>query len=219
MPTARTPRWPAELAGQIQELAIFGDVVDNAIFGIAIADMRKPDEPLIYVNDAFTTITGYGRELAVGFNCRFLQGPDTDSQELKRLRAALRSGKPYSGELINYRADGRRFWNRLTLYPVFGSSDQRPDDYVGNQVDITELRQPSSGSANDTARLSAELEAARAALGQAERFSEGLRRHLVAAADAAPEAEAFLIAEQEAHRRLQDALEQLNRQLSESGAL
>ena len=208
----------AELAGQIRELAIFGDVVDNAIFGITIADMRKPDEPLIYVNDAFTAITGYARELAVGFNCRFLQGPDTDRQELKRLRAAIRSGKPYSGELINYRADGRRFWNRLTLYPVFGSTDQRPDYYVGNQVDITELRQPSPGPVDDTARLSAEVEAARAALRQAERFSEGLRRHLETATDAAPEAEAFLIAEQDAHRRLQDALEQLNRQLSDSGA-
>lgn len=199
----------AELADQLRELAIFGHVVDHAIFGITIADMRRPDAPLIYVNDAFSTITAYPRQLAVGFNCRFLQGPDTDPQELARLRRAIQEGKPYSGELINYRADGRRFWNRLTLYPIFNSDDPQPHYYVGNQVDISSLKQQEeSGSAAQPA-LASDLAAVQHALTQAERFGEGLRRHLAATEAGATEAEAFLIAEQEAHRRLQGAVEQL----------
>lgn len=52
----------ARMGEQLQELSLFGTAVDNSIVGIAIADMRQSDRPLIYVNDAFTQITGYSRE-------------------------------------------------------------------------------------------------------------------------------------------------------------
>jgi len=203
----------ADLADQLRELAIFGQVVDHATFGITIADLRRPDQPLIYVNDAFTSITGYGRELAVGFNCRFLQGPDTDPAELERLRQAIRQGLAYSGELVNYKADGTRFWNRLTIYPISTSQDGRPDFYVGNQVDITLLRHQPYATAALVRQSALDLDQARAALEQADRFGAGMRRHLDADAPAAAEVEAFLVAEQEAHRQLHACLDQLSQQL------
>jgi len=142
----------SQLADQLQEVSIFGSVVDDSVVGISIADMRKPDCPLIYVNSAFTAITGYSRELAIGYNCRFLQGPETDQAELNRIRAALKAGDPYSGELLNYRLDGSSFWNRLTLYPLRISSSVDPDFYVSNQVDITELRCSGSPESKAAAR-------------------------------------------------------------------
>lgn len=206
----RSAAMTTELADQLRELSIFGQVVDRAIFGISIADMRRPDAPLIYVNSAFSEITAYPRELAVGFNCRYLQGPETDQQEVARLRKALQEGRSYSGELINVRADGRRFWNRLTLYPIFSGDRQEPDYYVGNQVDITSLREQSEGSLEVSARRAEEIEAALEALRQADRFAMGLRRHQQADPAATPEAEAFLIASQEAHRRIEALLLQLS---------
>ena len=205
----------AELADQIRELSIFGHVVDNAHVGIAIADMGKPDQPLIYVNQAFTTITGYSRELCLGYNCRFLQGPETDPEELERLRRAIRAGEPYSGELINVRADGRRFWNRLMLYPIFSSHDQLSEFYVGNLVDISSLRPTAGSAAADLGRLGAEIEVAQQALRQAERFSQGLRGHLEGPGFASAEAEAFLIAEQSAHQQLSAALHALSQHIAD----
>ena len=79
----------ARMSDQLQELSIFGSVVDNSIVGITIADMRQPDAPLIYVNNAFTEITGCSKDLAVGYNCRFLQGPET-SAERRFVPSAMR---------------------------------------------------------------------------------------------------------------------------------
>jgi PAS domain S-box-containing protein len=208
----------AELVDQIRELSIFGHVVDKATFGIAIADMRKPDSPLIYVNDAFTVITGYGRELALGFNCRFLQGPDTDAVELQKLRQAIQQGKPYSGELINYRVDGSRFWNRLTIYPIYGAHQDRPDYYVGNQVDISLLKQQTSPLSNALTTIKSDFEKAQSALEQALRFSEGMHRYLDKKTSVVPEVEAFLIAEREAHQLLEEAIADLGVVLFQSGS-
>lgn len=132
----------ARMADQVQELSIFGSVVDHSIVGISIADMRQHDQPLIYVNQAFSQVTGYSKELALGYNCRFLQGLDTDPAEIRRIREAIAAGDAYSGEVLNYRVDGTRFWNRLTLYPVRSSKDPgaKPEFYVANQIDITPLR-------------------------------------------------------------------------------
>lgn len=166
----------SQLSQQLQELKIFGSVVDHSIISIAIADMHQFDLPLIYVNRAFTDLTGYGKELAIGYNCRFLQGPETDRRELERIRAALRSGSSYTGELLNYRQDGSRFWNRLTLYPVGGAAGA-PDYYVANQVDVSSLRQQAGVPLDQLRALEADITAAQRALEEANRFGMALNAH------------------------------------------
>jgi PAS domain S-box-containing protein len=202
----------ARMADQVQELSIFGSVVDHSIVGVSIADMRRPDQPLIYVNKAFTLITGYSRDLAVGYNCRFLQGPDTDPNEIQRIREAIASGQPYSGELVNYRLDGTRFWNRLTLYPVAASkaADAQPDFYVANQIDITAIKQQATVSGSELTGLDQRLAAARGALREAMRFGEALKRRLASAPEQlSAEEESLLRAEVQAHEILVRELESM----------
>ena len=208
----------SRLTDQLQELSIFGSVVDDSIVGISIADMRKPDSPLIYVNNAFTTITGYPRELAIGYNCRFLQGPETDQAELDKLRLAVREGGAYSGDLINYRQDGTRFWNRLTLYPIRLGESSVPDYYVANQVDVTTLKQQASLSRTDLDSLSDDLERARQALADAERFADALRRSFERSPQAATELEAFLLADQQSHAGFSALINRLQALLDQRGA-
>ena len=202
----------ARMADQVQELSIFGSVVDHSIVGVSIADMRQPDQPLIYVNNAFTLITGYSRELAVGYNCRFLRGPDTDSKEIQRIREAIDTGRPYSGDLVNYRLDGTRFWNRLTLYPVTASkaTNAKPDFYVANQIDITTVKQQSSLSNSELTGLDQSIAAARDALQQAMRFGEALKSRLASAPEPiSAEEESLLRAEVQAHEALVRELESM----------
>jgi len=208
----------ARLADQLQELSIFGSVVDDSIIGITIADMRRPDAPLIYVNRAFTTITGYSRELAVGYNCRFLQGPETDPADVEKVRQALRKGTAYSGELINYRQDGTRFWNRLTLYPIRLGEGEAPDYYVANQVDVTLLKQQTAISMAELQTLQTDLEQADRALADAERFADALRRHFEAASDVYTEAEAFLLADRQAHSRFSHLIRRIGTLLNRHAA-
>ncbi len=166
-----------QLRGQLQELAILGAVVDQATFGVTIADMRRHDAPLIYVNEAFCQITGYSREKATGFNCRYLQGPGTDPVVLRRIREAISRGESFSGDLLNYRADGTPFWNRLILYPVGGLPHQ-PDFYVGNQLDVTAIRAARDAEGRVLSSLQGPLSTALAATREAQRFSAQLQGRL-----------------------------------------
>ncbi|MEB3199542.1 MAG: DUF3365 domain-containing protein [Synechococcaceae cyanobacterium] len=201
------------MSDQLRELSLFGTAVDNSIVGIAIADMRQPDCPLVYVNDAFSRITGYTRELAIGSNCRFLQGPDTDPADVRRIREAIQAGRSYSGELINYRHDGTRFWNQLTLSPVVGNGS-KPDFYVANQVDVTHLKLERGVPLHELRDMESGVQEARRALNDAVRFAAALERHLAQEGEVAIERDALLRSEQLSHTQLAQLLQNLSKALS-----
>jgi PAS domain S-box-containing protein len=90
---------------------------DAAPHGIVITDPNQPDMPIIAINAAFTTITGYHQEEAIGRNSRFLQGPETDPAAVARLAAAIRNGQAITETLLNYRQDGTPFWNEVQIVP------------------------------------------------------------------------------------------------------
>jgi len=85
---------------------------------VVISDPSLPDNPVIFVSDEFETQTGYPPSEALGRNCRFLQGPDTDPEAVAAIRRAIRSGSPITVDLLNYRKDGTPFWNRLRIRPL-----------------------------------------------------------------------------------------------------
>ncbi|PSQ08345.1 hypothetical protein BRC97_00240 [Halobacteriales archaeon QS_6_71_20] len=110
--------------------------MDEAGVGISIADASEPNTPLVYVNDAFTDITGYDREAALGANCRFLQGPETKETAVDVIRMAIEHEETRTTELLNHRADGTPFWNELTVTPVTDSTGET-SHFIGIQRDVT----------------------------------------------------------------------------------
>jgi PAS domain S-box-containing protein len=103
---------------------------------MALSDPNLPDAPLVYVNPAFSALTGYSPAEAVGRNCRFLQGPDTDPAAVARLREAVAAHASTDEEIYNYRKDGSGFWNALHLSPVF-DEDGRLIYYFASQIDVS----------------------------------------------------------------------------------
>ncbi|MFO1060090.1 MAG: ATP-binding protein [Dongiaceae bacterium] len=114
-------------------------VVDSCPISVAVADPFAPDMPLLYVNDAFVATTGYAREAALGRNCRFLQGPETDPAAVAALRAAIAERRPITVDLLNYRRDGTAFWNQLAVAPVHDAAG-RLTAFLALQRDVTEDR-------------------------------------------------------------------------------
>lgn len=98
-------------------------LLEGAIIGakdgviITTADMEHGPE-IIYVNEAFTRITGYEPEEVIGRSPKILQGPDTDKKVLAELGMTLKKGKPFSGELKNYTKDGIAYWLDINIVPV-----------------------------------------------------------------------------------------------------
>jgi PAS domain S-box-containing protein len=114
--------------------------IDEAPIGISISDPKQEDNPLIYVNDAFVDLTGYPREEALGKNCRYLQGENTDPDRVARIREAIDAEEPISVEIRNYRKDGTEFWNHLEIAPVRDEAGNVVN-YIGFQQDITGRRE------------------------------------------------------------------------------
>lgn len=83
-----------------------------------VSDATRPDIPIIYASAGFYTMTGYSPKEVIGRNCRFLQGPDTDMDEVAKIRDAVKEGRSFCGRLLNYRKDGTPFWNMLTVTPI-----------------------------------------------------------------------------------------------------
>lgn len=90
----------------------------RATVSVILTDPRIEGNPIVYVNDAFGRLTGYDASAVIGRNCRFLQGPDTDPAAIARLREAVERREEVSVEMVNYRADGTAFLNRMVVSPV-----------------------------------------------------------------------------------------------------
>jgi PAS domain S-box-containing protein len=113
--------------------------IDSSVHSISLCDLRREDAPLVYVNSGFENLTGYTPQEVIGHNCRLLQGPDTDPQAVQKIRDAISAGAPLVLDLLNYRKDGRPFWNRLSLRPV--RQDGGPvTHFIGIQSDISALK-------------------------------------------------------------------------------
>ncbi|SFF82062.1 PAS domain S-box-containing protein [Halopelagius inordinatus] len=141
----------AELTERIGE-DLKEQAMDEAPVGITIADMSLPDGPLVYVNEAFETTTGYPKSQALGRNCRFLQGPGTEEEPVAELRRAVDSESSATVELLNYRRDGEPFWNRVDIAPLC-DPDGRVTHYVGFQTDITARVRAEEAVERERARL------------------------------------------------------------------
>jgi len=114
--------------------------IDEAPIGVTISDPSLPDNPLVYLNEAYEEMTGYDREDVIGRNCRFLQGPETSEEPVRKMREAVDDREPVSAELLNYREDGSPFWNRVDIAPLFDEQGEL-SHFVGFQSDITERKE------------------------------------------------------------------------------
>lgn len=103
------------------QLRLVESVVTNTKDAVVITEAEPFDEPgprIIYVNEAFTKMTGYSAKEVIGKSPRILQGPKTDVEELNRLSRAIRKWEPYESTLINYKKNGEEFWANISLNPV-----------------------------------------------------------------------------------------------------
>jgi PAS domain S-box-containing protein len=133
--------------------------LESTAEGVVISDCTQPGMPIIYVNKAFTAITGYGYDEVVGRNCRFLQGPDTDPAAKQSIRKALADERSCIVEILNYQKNGTPFWNRLSITPV-RDDQERTTHFIGIQSDITRRRQAEDSLRAANAQLKRDLQAA-----------------------------------------------------------
>ena len=106
---------PAELAISVAETMANSSFESMMITGPGDSDSAGA---IVYVNEAFTTLTGYTAEDVVGKSPAILQGVETDQTVLDQLRDDLRSGHVFEGKTTNYRKDGTSFTMHWRVAPI-----------------------------------------------------------------------------------------------------
>lgn len=125
-----------------EQVRLLQSVVVNTNDAVIITEAEPIEFPgprILYVNQAFTTMTGYSLEEVLGQTPRLLQGPKTDRNALARVRSALSRWESITVELINYRKDGTEFWVEFSVVPV-ADQEEHYTHWIAVQRDITERR-------------------------------------------------------------------------------
>lgn len=143
-----------------ERMRLLESAVENTQDGILITEAKHLDAPgpeLLYVNQAFTRITGYDLAEVMGRTPRLLQGPKTDRSQLDKIKTALQDQKPVQVELLNYRKDGSEFWVELNIVPIANKSGQ-VTHWVALQREITERKQAETALIESKQQVSKILE-------------------------------------------------------------
>jgi PAS domain S-box-containing protein len=132
-----TERKQAEAA-----LRLLNSAVEQSKEAIMITDaeLDLPGPRIIFVNSAFTQMTGYTSAELAGKTPRIFQGPRTDRSVLQRLRHNLGRGENFAGEAINYRKDGTEFFLEWQVAPIRDAGG-KITHFVAVEHDITERKQ------------------------------------------------------------------------------
>ena len=157
----------ATLSVVLSENAILVAAVANTTAGVMISDPNQRDNPLIFVNRAFSQLTGYPDYEVLGRNSCFLEGAKTDPLASEAIKQALREVKPIRAEILNYRKDGSTFWNDLSITPVLDDRSMLVY-WVGVQTDVSEQKLASLALGRERDRLRRQLAFATALAAAAE---------------------------------------------------
>jgi PAS domain S-box-containing protein len=113
---------------------ILDAVVSHGVTSVMITK-AEPDTPIVYVNDAFTALTGYDSVNVIGKSPKLLQGPETDKSVLNRLREDLSAGRVFEGQATNYRSDCSTFTMFWRVFPVTNTNGD-PVYFVALQREV-----------------------------------------------------------------------------------
>lgn len=115
-------------------------------------DMGGPE--IVYVNNAFTKMTGYLPAEVIGQTPRLLQGEDTQRSELDKVHYALTHWEPVEVEIINYKKDGTPFWVNFSIFPLADETGWYTH-WISIQRDITARKRSEEKQILLTAELTA----------------------------------------------------------------
>ncbi|MBC7886574.1 MAG: PAS domain S-box protein [Ferruginibacter sp.] len=123
-------------------LKLLESVVTNTIDGVLITEtgsLNPASFKTVYVNEAFTKMTGFTNEDVIGKTPFFLQGEKTDPGVVDCLRNALEENEPCHLDMISYKKNGEAFWIHFSATPI-STAHGELSHWVFIQRDINEQR-------------------------------------------------------------------------------
>lgn len=119
------------------------DVVKFANDIVIVTEAYPLDEPgpkIVYVNEAFTRLTGYTEEEVLGKTPRILQGPGSDPTVRAEIRKALNLKKSIRTTILNYSKSGKKYWLDLNIIPLKNKNGE-VTHFAAIERDLTEIKE------------------------------------------------------------------------------
>lgn len=117
----------------------FRQIVDMANDAVVVTDaepLTSPGPRIVYVNQAFTRLTGYSEAEVLGRSPRMFQSSDTDRAALDRMRDCLEQRRPTRETVLNRGKSGAVYWLDIDITPLFDHQD-RVKYFVAIERDVT----------------------------------------------------------------------------------
>jgi len=140
---------PVRVIGGMQDISqrrqeeqwsrLLESVVINATDAVLICtgNIEGSGQSIIYVNEAFTKMSGYTRQELMGASPRISQGPETDIREIRKLKRAIAQKIPCQIEVINYTKQGKEYWVSQSNAPI-ADAEGIVTHWISIQRDITQ---------------------------------------------------------------------------------
>ena len=124
-----------------QRLKLFESIITETTDIVLISEVPIDElySTIIFANDAFTKVTGFGKDEIIGKSQTIMHGPKTDLDEVKQLINLLKSGESAEIELIHYKKSGEEFWVNICMVPV-SNTDGVFTHWIAIQRDITKRK-------------------------------------------------------------------------------
>jgi PAS domain S-box-containing protein len=117
-------------------LKLMEAVIKNTNDSVVITEIKN-DYPIVYVNNAFTKLSGYTFEEVKGKNPRILQGPKSNLEELHKLRDSLKKWQTCEVTTVNYKKNGEEYWVQFSISPISNEKGEYTH-WISIERDVTQ---------------------------------------------------------------------------------
>lgn len=130
----------AEVESFRKDLGPFVVAAETTRMAMVFTDATEPDNPIIFVNDSFLSLTGYNREEVLGKSLNFLMANGSDAEALKRIKVEFEGSSSSGTEVLYRRKDCSEFWAALFVSPVRDAAGDVVQ-YFASLVDLSKHKE------------------------------------------------------------------------------
>ena len=123
-----------------QRLKLLETVITQSKDSILITEANSASHripKIVYVNPAFSEMSGYQSNEIIGKSPNIFKGPKSDSDELKKLLRAIKNEEECLIETISYTKQKEEYWVRFSMIPIF-NNEGIISHWISIQTDITD---------------------------------------------------------------------------------
>lgn len=84
--------------------------------------ITNKNQNIIWVNDGFTSMTGYSKKFAINKKPTFLQGEKTSIETKNRIKEKMAEDKPFKGVILNYKKDKTMYNCEVKIIPLYNNN-------------------------------------------------------------------------------------------------